>query len=100
MSDKQRADALAAVIHDLCGLVTTDHESKADFIVAVKNVLGTDPDLRVSALHDRIKRLEQELAEIKQQFIKYENSDAYELDMMIEYVELKTMIMNIKESSK
>lgn len=57
-TDRQRADALAAVIHDLKKIVTADHETKEAFIDRVKNVLSADPDLRVSELHNRIEELE------------------------------------------
>ena len=69
--DSKRADALAAVIKDLCRLVTTDFETKQDFIDSVKKVLGDDPDLRVSRLHDRIEQLELELEEAQKDASRY-----------------------------
>jgi len=62
--DSKRADALAAVIKDLCRLVTSDYETKQDFIDSVKKVLGDDPDMRVSRLHDRIEQLERDQANL------------------------------------
>lgn len=45
----------------------------------------------------RIAQLEADLAAIKQQFINYENADEYALDMMLEYANLQSLIMSIKE---
>ena len=46
-SQKRRADILAATIRDLQKVVTSDCESKDEFITQIRNVLGADPDLRV-----------------------------------------------------
>lgn len=43
----KRADALAATIAGLRDIVTSDAESKVEFIARVRNVLGACPDLRV-----------------------------------------------------
>ena len=45
--ETKRADALAATIAALRDIVTSEAESKADFIVRVRNVLGACPDQRV-----------------------------------------------------
>lgn len=45
---KRRADILAATIRDLQNVVTSDCESKGEFITRIRNVLGADPDLRVA----------------------------------------------------
>lgn len=46
-SESNRADALAATIAELRDLVTTEGETKADFVACVRAVLGEDPDARV-----------------------------------------------------
>lgn len=45
--EKKRADALAATIAALRDIVTSETESKADFIARVRELLGADPDQRV-----------------------------------------------------
>lgn len=46
-AETKRADALAAVVAKLRDIVTSDAESKADFIARVRDVLGACPDQRV-----------------------------------------------------
>lgn len=46
-AEAKRADALAATIAALRDIVTSDAESKAEFIARVRNVLGACPDQRV-----------------------------------------------------
>jgi len=46
-SQKRRADILAVTIRDLQNVVTSNCESKEEFIIRICNVLGEDPDLRV-----------------------------------------------------
>lgn len=89
MNDKQRADALAAVIHDLKWIVTTDHESKNSFIERVKKVLGADPALLESQLHKdiykaecRISQLEQELAAAKKECLEAKQDQARYLKLI------------------
>lgn len=43
----KRADALAATIAALRDIVTSEAESKSDFIARVRELLGVDPDQRV-----------------------------------------------------
>jgi len=45
----------------------------------------------------KVKELESQLEQIKQQFINYESADEYALDMMVEYERLQTLIMSIKD---
>lgn len=45
---RHRANVLAATIRDLQNVVTSDCESKGEFITRIRNVLGADPDLRVA----------------------------------------------------
>lgn len=45
--ETKRADALAATIAALRDIVTSEAESKADFIARVRDVLGACPDQRV-----------------------------------------------------
>lgn len=45
--EAKRADALAATIAGLRDIVTSEAESKADFIARVRELLGADPDQRV-----------------------------------------------------
>lgn len=45
--EKKRADALAETIAALRDIVTSEAESKAEFIARVRELLGADPDHRV-----------------------------------------------------
>lgn len=45
--EKKRADALAATVAALRDIVTSEAESKSDFIARVRELLGADPDQRV-----------------------------------------------------
>lgn len=47
----KRADALARTILAIKNLVTSEHESKADFISRVISVLQVDPDERIELMH-------------------------------------------------
>jgi hypothetical protein len=46
-AERKRADALAATIAALRDVVTTDAETKGEFVSRVRAVLGEDPDARV-----------------------------------------------------
>jgi hypothetical protein len=48
-SQKRRADVLAAVVLELCDVVTHDAETKNDFIKRVRMVLAAAPDARFTA---------------------------------------------------
>jgi hypothetical protein len=46
-AESKRADALAATVAALRDVVTTDAETKEEFVGRVRAVLGEDPDARV-----------------------------------------------------
>ena len=46
-AERKRADALAATVAALRDVVTTDAETKEEFVSRVRAVLGEDPDARV-----------------------------------------------------
>jgi uncharacterized radical SAM superfamily Fe-S cluster-containing enzyme len=103
--------SLILKIHELTGMPIKEIKKNGWCGMSDNLFLGdtTYPHLPdVELLQAHIAELEQELAEarkdteklyeIKQQFINYENADAYALDMMIEYDRLQTLIMSIKET--
>lgn len=46
-SEKRRADVLAAALRELRDVVTSDVETKVEFVSRVRAVLAADPDARV-----------------------------------------------------
>jgi hypothetical protein len=67
-AERKRADALAATIAALRDVVTTDAETKEEFVSRVRAVLGEDPDARVLGavlvMRERCAKLCDEAAEV------------------------------------
>ncbi len=59
------ADILALRLSSIVDVVTTDHESKADFVARIRAIIDTDPSLHVSTLRKERDELAKELTEAK-----------------------------------
>lgn len=46
-AEKRRADVLAATLRELRDVVTSDAETKTEFVSRVRAVLSADPDTRI-----------------------------------------------------